>query len=100
MLHYAHIEAPFGASVDSALGLLKFLAKCRHNDAELFQRSGLIERAFPELACILYAALRTTNWFEHGKFRAFSPSREWCPLSADIEVEWDDDASTGSAATE
>lgn len=91
-LHYAHIEAPFGAAVDSALGLLKFLGKCKHDDAELFNREGLIERAWPQLTCVVYNALRTTNWFEHDKFRPFSPSQEWRPNASEVERTATEDA--------
>lgn len=80
------IEAAFGAmdvSVDSPLSVLKLLARCKHTDADRFNRLALeCGGDHPQLACVLYGALLTTHWFEHEQFRQFSPFADWDPNSA------------------
>lgn len=79
-MHFGSVEAQFGAKVDSALGLLKFLGKCKNDNIALFSKPGLLRRAYPALACIVYNAMRSTNWFEHDQFEAFSPAQPWRPV--------------------
>lgn len=79
-MHFGSVDAQFGAKVDSALGLLKFLGKCKNDNMTLFNKPGLLRRAYPALACVVYNAMRSTNWFEHEKFVAFSPNHPWRPV--------------------
>lgn len=80
-MHYGSVEAPFGAKVDSALGLLKFLGKCKNDNNALFNKPGLLRKAYPGLGCLVYSAMKATNWFEHDKFAVFSPSLPWRPTT-------------------
>lgn len=75
-MHFRGMEVPYGAQVDSPLGLLKLLGKCKNDNIELYNKPGLITKAYPDLACILYSALRTTQWLQHDKFSSFSPYKD------------------------
>lgn len=77
--HHAHIDSISVFDTDSVLGLLKFLRNCVHtqNDAPEMETCPT-DLGCPGLVCMLYNALRETNWFEHDNFRPFSPCRPWC----------------------
>lgn len=72
-IHFRTVQVPSGARIDSAMGLLKFLGKCKNDDLHLYEQPGLIGRAYPDLACIVFNALCKTPWLLHDKFKAFSP---------------------------
>lgn len=80
---------PYGARIDSAMGLLKFLGKCKNDDLRLYEQPGLIGLAYPDLACTVFNALSKTPWLLHDKFKAFSPLHTAAAAAGRIS---DDDA--------
>lgn len=72
-VHFPGIEIPYGVWTDSALGLLKFLNKCKNDNPALFNQPGWVLKAYPELPLLIYNALKGSNWFQHDEFKQFSP---------------------------
>lgn len=76
LTHYGGVDVPYGAQIDSPLGLLKFLGKCKNDNIDLYNKPDLIAKAYPDLDCIVYNALQETQWLQHDKFLSFSPYRK------------------------